>query len=216
MSSAVVWFVWQILEIQKCIKKLLWWKCLKKPNKHQLNLLVIRLVQCVINCHCHPDKPKFETSHEKDIRRWCFADWNQSRETCVTKCHLEVDWTTQRLSIKAMRFSLKKSQSCTPKAAPPSAHQLHRSRSCDLWLGSPSANYCIRREAVHGRRKNKAARLLQRKTSFPAVSPHSSPEETRAGTNHPMTARHQRVHSDPGLEMSIMSMWGLGEVVVAN
>lgn len=91
--------------------------------------------------------------------------------------------------LKAMRFTLKKFQGCTPKAIPP-AHQPHRSRACDLWLGSPSVNYCIWKELEHGRKRNKA-RLLQRKMSFLTVSLHSSQEGTRTRTNHLMTVIQQ-------------------------
>lgn len=117
---------------------------------------------------------------------------------------------------KAMRFPLKKFQDCAPKAVPP-AHQPHRSRSCDLWLGSPSANYCVWKEPEHGQKRNKAFRLLERKRNSLPVSlhilPKSEPEVEPTIWRQP-SGRHFTAHSDPGLEISLMSKWRWGEVVV--
>lgn len=55
-----------------------------------------------------------------------------ARDTCVTKCHLEADWTTQRLPIKSHAVFIEE----VPCLDPP-AHQPHKFRSCDLWVGVP-------------------------------------------------------------------------------
>lgn len=121
-------------------------------------------------------------------------DWNQSPKTHVSlNVILSLIGPPRGCPLKAIRFSLKKFQGCSLKAVPP-AHQSHRSRSCDLLQGSPSANYCIWKEPEHGRKRNKAPRLLQRKMSFLTVSLHSSKEGTR--TNKPSDDSHT-AHTSP-------------------
>lgn len=65
-----------------------------------------------------------------------------ARDTCVSKCHLEVDWTTQRSPIKSHAVSIEEVPGLHPKGHSPT-HQPQRSKACDLWLGSPSANYVV-------------------------------------------------------------------------
>lgn len=120
--------------------------------------------------------------------------WSQLLETYVSvNVILMLIGPPRGCPSKAMWFPLKKFQDCAPKAVPP-AHQPHRSRSCDLWLGSPSANYCVWKEPEHGQKRNKAFRLLERKRHSLPVSLHSSQEWTRSRTNHLTTAIRQTLH----------------------
>lgn len=42
-----------------------------------------------------------------------------ARDTCVTKCHLEVDWTTQRLPIKSHAVFIEEVSGLHPKGRSP-------------------------------------------------------------------------------------------------
>lgn len=113
--------------------------------------------------------------------------WNQSRETHVSlNVILRLIGPPRGCPLKAMRFSLKRYHVWTLLPTNPT-----NSDPVIYELGSPSANYCVWKEPERGRKRNKAARLLQRKMSILTVSLHSSREGTRIRTNHLMTVIQQ-------------------------
>lgn len=67
-----------------------------------------------------------------------------------------------------MRFPLKKFQGCILKAIPPAPHPCG---SCDLWLESPSANYCLKKTQAWMKEENTASWLFRRKMSVLTVKP---------------------------------------------
>lgn len=83
--------------------KLVWWRCQrshKGPWETQHNLLGFHIHHHVIN-RC-PDKSQILNILRKSHNKLMYQGLKSiSRDTCVTKCHLEVDWTTQRLPIKS-------------------------------------------------------------------------------------------------------------------
>lgn len=67
--------------------------------------------------------PPKKTSHCSDVH----GLKSISTDTCVTKCHHWVDWTTQRVPIISHAVFIEG----VPWLDPP-AHQPHKYRSCDL------------------------------------------------------------------------------------
>lgn len=116
----------------------------KEPKKAfwetKSNLRGTYLWHYVFTSNCCADIPQ---NTGAGIINWCFIGWDQLPETHVwVNVIMRLIGPPRGCPLKAMRFPLKTFQGCNPKAIPPT-HQPHRSRTCDLWLGSPSANYCV-------------------------------------------------------------------------
>lgn len=193
-------FTCRIILYDKCLKYLLdscfclcqaqniqslQWRCQrshKGPWESQYNLLGIHLWHHGIK-YCWP---QLITSKERGTMSWCFMGWNQSPETHVSlNVILRLIGPPRGCPLKAMRFSLKRFHGWALLPTNPT-----NSHSVIYDLGSPSTNYCVWKEPQHGKKRNKAPRLLQKKTSFLTVRLHSSQKGPKTRTNHLMTAIH--------------------------